>query len=183
MHEKKLSILRDIFFPIGIVICTSVLVTLFRYEIVNFAYYGYLGVFVSSIAANSTVFLPAPSSAIVFAFASVYSPFWVAIIGGLGAASGELIGYFAGYSGRRAVEATEFGLKVQKWFSKYSLPTVFVLAFLPLPIFDLVGVLAGSTQMNVFYFTFSVIVGKVLKMFVYAYLGAGIIPVIDQWIF
>ena len=181
-EPKRLSVLRDIFLPIGIMVGVTLLVTFFDDEIRSVAAFGYPGIFIACFAANSTVFLPAPSSAIVFAFASIYIPIWVAIIGGLGAAGGELVGYLAGYSGRRAVESTAIGAKVQTWFNKHAILTVFTLAFLPLPFFDIVGLLAGASKMRLSVFLPVVSVGKVLKMIVYAVLGANLIPVLTPYI-
>ncbi|QRN82804.1 VTT domain-containing protein [Chloroflexota bacterium] len=175
-ERKRLLIFRDLILPIGIMVGATLLVTLYRDEIKGLATFGYSGIFIACLAANATVFLPAPSSAIVFAFASIYSPLWVALVGGLGAACGELVGYFGGLSGHRLVESTAIGLKVQKWFSKHAVLTVFVLAFLPIPIFDLAGVLAGASKMKLSVFLPVVSVGKVLKMVIYALLGANIIP-------
>ena len=172
----QLSTFRDILIPIGILIVITLLVTLYQEEIRALAYYGYLGMFVACVAANATVFLPAPSTAVVFTFASVYPPFWVAVVGGIGATTGELFGYLAGYFGRRVIEATAIGPKVQAWFSERGAWAVGLLAFLPLPIFDVVGVMAGSSRMNVVAFVALVAMGKVLKMLIYAYLGAGLIP-------
>jgi len=174
--KQSLKFFRDIFLPIGIIIGVTLLVTHYRDEVTAFAEYGYLGVFAACFAANATVFLPAPSSAIVFAFASIYSPLWVAVAGGLGAAGGELLGYAAGYSGRRAIEATAIGKRIEAWFSKNAVLTVFILALLPLPLFDIVGILAGSSKMKLGLFLPAVIAGKILKMTVYAILGANLIP-------
>ena len=160
----------------------TVAITIYRKEIVGFANYGYIGVFAACFAANSTVFLPAPSSIIVFTFASVYSPFWVAVIGGLGAALGEIVGYIAGYSGRQAVDTSNRGLQLKIWLEKYGVLAVFIFAFLPLPLFDLLGVLAGATKMNFIRFILPTIAGKILKMFFYAYAGAGLILMLTPYI-
>jgi len=160
----------------------TLIVTIYRRKIADFATYGYVGIFMACIAANSTVFLPAPSTAIVFTFASVYSPFWVAIAGGLGAASGEIVGYIAGYSGRQAVDASHRGQQLRSWLEKYGMPAVFVFAFLPLPLFDILGVTAGALKMNIVRFMVPTVLGKILKMLVYAYAGAGILPYIAPYL-
>jgi membrane protein YqaA with SNARE-associated domain len=108
------------------------------------------------------------SSAIVFTFASVYSPFWVAIAGGLGATIGELVGYIAGVSGRRVVEASSRRKQLRNGLNKYGMLTVFVLAFLPLPLFDLIGVMAGALRMHLLQFIVPAMAGKSLKMLIYA---------------
>jgi uncharacterized membrane protein YdjX (TVP38/TMEM64 family) len=167
---------------LAVIVGLTVIVTLYREELVKLAYYGYIGVFVACIAANSTVFLPAPSSAIVFAFAHVYSPFGVAVAGGLGAAIGELVGYAAGISGRSIVEASKRGQRLQKWLNNHSILAVFILAFLPLPLFDLVGVVAGASRMRFSRFLVPTVAGKLLKMLIYAYVGAGVLPFIEPYV-
>lgn len=157
-------------------------VTVYRKELGELPSYGYIGVFIACFAANSTVFLPAPSTAIVFAFASVYSPFWVAVVGGLGAATGEMFGYAAGYSGRQAVDTSHRGQQLKSWLDKHGMLGVFVIAFLPLPLFDILGVIAGASKMNLARFAFPTIAGKILKMLLYAYAGAGLLPQIAPYL-
>lgn len=167
---------------LGFAIGLTIAVTIYRDELMGLASYSYVGIFFACVAANSSVFLPAPSSAIVLTFAHVYSPFWVAVAGGLGATAGELVGYLAGHSGRRMVETTERGHQLHTWMTKHGLLTIFVLAFLPLPLFDLVGVVAGALQMQLLRFLAPTVAGKLLKMLVYAYIGAGLLPMLEPYI-
>lgn len=168
--------------PLVMAIILTILVTIYRNELLAFANYGYLGIFVACVAANSTVLLPAPSSAIVFTFGSVYPPLLVAVAGGLGAAVGELIGYFAGFSGRRLIDQSAKAQRLKRWVSRYGELTIIVFAFLPLPLFDLVGGIAGALRMSLFRFLLPTILGKVLKMMIYAYAGAGLLPLIEPLI-
>ena len=160
----------------------TIAVTVFRDELAQLATYGYLGVLIACFAANSTVFLPAPSSAIVFISASIYSPFWVAVIGGLGSSVGEVMGYWAGYSGRRIIQNTDREIRIQRYVDHYGIWAVLVFAFLPLPLFDLVGVVAGASQMSLVTFLVPCLVGKTAKMFLYAYVGAGLLPLIVPYV-
>jgi len=48
-----------------------------------------------------------------------------------------------------------------------------VLAALPMPVFDLAGVMAGAMKMRVSHFLTIVISGKVIKHIVVAMVGAG----------
>ena len=159
-----------------IAVVVVVVSTIWREQLIQYASYGYVGIFVACIAANSTMFLPAPSSAVVFVMASVYSPFFVAIVGGLGAAGGEMVGYMAGYSGRRLFQDNAQDTRIRRYMDRYGVLAIFVFAFLPLPLFDLVGVAAGISRFPLIRFLVPCIMGKVLKMFMYAYAGAGILP-------
>lgn len=162
--------------------CITVLITVYRNELLKLGHFGYVGIFFSCFIANSTVFLPAPSSSIVFTLSSVYSPFWVAIVGGLGAVFGEQVGYVAGITGRKIVAHDEQGRKVKSYIETYGMLAVFIFAFLPLPIFDLVGVAAGAMRMNFYRFFFPCLLGKIFKMLIYAYAGAGLLPMISPLI-
>lgn len=159
-----------------------IFVTLFRQPLLEGARFGYLGIAVACAAANATVLLPAPSSAIVFAFGAVYEPFWVALAGGIGATVGELMGYLLGISGRGLVEQRPFGQRVQTWMARNGFVTVLVFAFLPLPLFDLVGLAAGIARMNVLIFLGATFIGKFLKMLLYACAGAGLIPLLEPFL-
>lgn len=168
--------------PLLFAVALSVVVIIYREELRGLAAYGYVGIFIACIAANSTVFLPAPSSAIVLTFAHVYTPFWVAVSGGLGATIGELVGYVAGLSGRRIIDTGQARSKVQTWMVTYGMVAIFILAFLPLPLFDLVGVAAGVTRMPLLRFLLPTVAGKLLKMLVYAYVGAGLLPLLESYV-
>ncbi len=163
-------------------IALIIAVTIFREPLLALTQFGYVGIAIACAAANATVLLPAPSSAIVFAFGAVYEPFWVALAGGIGAAVGELLGYLLGISGRQLIEPREFGERVQTWMARNGILTVLVFAFLPLPLFDLVGLAAGIARMNFFLFLGATFIGKFLKMLMYAYAGAGLIPLLEPFL-
>jgi membrane protein YqaA with SNARE-associated domain len=176
---KRLYEVISTIVPIGVAVLVTIIITIYHDELANYATYGYLGIFVACVAANSTVLLPAPSSGIVFAFGNVYPPFWVAVAGGLGATTGELVGYFAGWSGRRIVDRSEKAQRVKEWVKRYGELTIFIFAFLPLPLFDLVGGISGALRLNLFRFLIPTILGKILKMMTYAYAGAGLLPLLE----
>lgn len=70
--------------------------------------YGLFGVFIASIIANATIFLPLPMAIIVFAIASLSNDIvFVVILGlvaGLGSAIGEMTGYLLGLLGISTAE-------------------------------------------------------------------------------
>ena len=164
------------------IVFVTILITRNRDILQNYSQYGYLGIFLACFAANSTVFLPAPSATIVFTFSAVYTPFWVAVFGALGATLGETTGYLAGFSGRRLVISSEKGLKVKDYLDKYKLLAVLIFAFLPLPIFDLVGITAGASKIDFIGFLLACALGKTLKMMIYAFTGAGLLPLLQPLI-
>ena len=137
--------------------------------------YGYLGVFIISVLANATIIVPAPGFIIVMGMAVKFNPLLVATIAGLGATIGELSGYIAGFSGQGIIENQLRYEKVVKWMEKNGPLTITILAFIPNPLFDVAGMIAGAFRMPVLKFLFFALIGKLLKMILVAYLGAGIL--------
>jgi membrane protein DedA with SNARE-associated domain len=136
------------------------------------ARYGYPGIFLLSILANATIILPAPGLAIVFTFGGVFSPLGVGLAAGLGAAIGELSGYLAGMSGQAIIDNPKLYERFEGYMRKYGGLTITVLAFLPLPVFDLAGVAAGALKMPVHKFLLYCAAGKIPKMILVALAGA-----------
>lgn len=158
------------------VIAISIYIFSIRDQAAELARYGYPGIFLLSILANATVLLPAPGVLFVFAMGAVFHPFWVAIAAGLGAALGELSGYLAGFSGQAVVENRPTYTRLQTFMRDHrrlSYLIILVLAFIPNPLFDLAGVIAGTLRMPVSHFLFLCAIGKTIKMLMFAYLGAS----------
>ena len=143
-----------------------------RAQAAKFAVYGYPGIFLISILANATILLPAPGIAIVFAMGGVFNPFMVGLAAGAGAAIGELSGYMAGFSGQAIAEHTKIYERIQDWMQKYGMLTIFVLAAIPNPFFDLAGMAAGTLKMPLYKFLLACLLGKIIKMWIFAYAGA-----------
>ena len=149
-----------------VIVAMTVLVTVYRTELLKLGQWGYLGIVLSCFFANSTLFLPAPSSVIVFSLSSVYIPFWVALAGTIGAVLGEHVGYLAGIAGRKTIERNDQGERIKNNLEKFGGLAIFVFAFLPLPLFDLVGVASGAMKINYFRFLVACFLGKLLKMLI-----------------
>jgi len=130
-----------------------------------------------------SVLLPAPSSIIVFTFSSIYSPMLVALLGALGSTLGESTGYLAGFSGRHLFFPSEDNYKKLDLLKNFSLFTIFLFAFAPLPIFDFVGVTSGGLKINFFSFLLACFLGKLLKMMVYAFAGYSLLPLMKPYFF
>lgn len=155
-------------FVVGI----TVLIYIYRDRAEELGRFGYPGIFVLSILANATIVLPAPGLAIVFSFGGVFSPIGVGLAAGAGATLGELSGYLAGFSGQAVIENRKLYDRLEGWMRRYGPATITVLAFLPLPFFDLAGVAAGALKMPVQNFLLWCLLGKVPKMLLIAYLGS-----------
>ncbi|MBX3053749.1 MAG: VTT domain-containing protein [Caldilineaceae bacterium] len=140
----------------------------------SFGRWGYLSVFVISLLSSATVLVPAPGLAVVFAMGAALDPVTLGIIAGIGSGLGELSGYIAGASGRGLILRNKGIHSRLHWFTtRYTYPALFVLAILPLPVFDLAGVMAGALKMRVSHFLTVVISGKIIKHVLVAMVGAG----------
>lgn len=131
---------------------------------------GYIGLFVACFLTNATVFLPASGIAFTISASTVLNPLFCTIIGGVGTACGELISYYCGRVGKHVVENTPLFSRIQTYVQKYGVLTVWLFAFLPLPLFDLVGVTAGAGKMPLPKYIIPCMIGKVMKMMVYVFL-------------
>jgi membrane protein YqaA with SNARE-associated domain len=136
--------------------------------------YGYPGIFLLSLAANATIIVPAPAILVVFAMGAHLSPVWLGLAAGSGAAIGELSGYLAGYSGQAIIADRPTYERLAAWMQRYGNLTVFLLALIPNPIFDLGGIAAGALRMPVWRFLFFCWLGKVPRMMAVAWVGAGL---------
>lgn len=161
------------------VIAISVYIFMIRDQAAKFAEYGYPGIFLISILANATLLLPAPGVAIVFAMGGVFNPFMVGIVAAAGSTIGELSGYMAGFSGQVLAERTKIYERIEHWMEHYGMLTIFFLAAVPNPFFDLGGMAAGALKMPIHKFLLSCLLGKIIKMWIFAYAGAYSI----NWLF
>lgn len=152
--------------------------TLFVYSIRDRAdilqRYGYPGIFLLSVLANATIILPAPGLAFVYGAGTLasLSPLGVGLAAGLGATLGELSGYMAGFSGQAVIENRALYERLVNGMRRYGVVAIVVLAFLPLPIFDLAGVAAGALRLPVSRFLIYCALGKIPKMILVALAGA-----------
>lgn len=155
---------------LALAILTIVLVTN-RDRIQTLQAYGYPGIFLLSILSNATILVPVPGVVFTSAMGAIFNPLFVSIAAGTGAAIGELSGYLAGFSGQAIVEKSARYEKVAQWMTKYGDITILVLAFIPNPLFDLAGLLAGILKMPLWKFLVFCMIGKILKMMLFAYTG------------
>jgi membrane protein YqaA with SNARE-associated domain len=100
--KRRLTILRIL--VLVSVIALIVVLFLFRNQVKKLENYGYVGIFLISIAANATIIIPLPGVAFTTAMGAIFNPIGVAVAAGLGAAVGELSGYLAGFSGQGVME-------------------------------------------------------------------------------
>jgi membrane protein YqaA with SNARE-associated domain len=166
-------------FVVGVTISLFV----FRDRFANIRVVGYPVLFLLGVVTNATLILPLPGVALASVMGAnpSFNPLWVAVVLGLGSAVGELTGYLAGYSGQVVVEKAGWYHRIQEWMSRYGSATIFALAFIPNPLFDVAGFSAGVHRIPVLRFLFFCSLGKILKMLLFAYGGAGIVRLLPGW--
>ena len=151
---------------------------------------GYVGVFVANLASTVTVFIPVPGltalgQVLILDQGEVLNPVLVGIAGGCGMALGEITAYVAGvYGGQMAAGHTLPGPRwtarlveraisvIDRLMDHYGMLTLFVLAAIPNPVFEIAGITAGAVRMPFGRFMGAVFVGKVTRGIIIAFLGA-----------
>jgi uncharacterized membrane protein YdjX (TVP38/TMEM64 family) len=170
--KRRLTILR-IFALVGVV-AFIVALFLFRDQVKKLEEYGYVGIFLISIAANATIIIPLPGVAFTTAMGAIFNPIGVAVAAGLGAAIGELSGYLAGFSGQGVMERAALYARLTDWMKQHqnlAYVMIVALAFIPNPLFDLAGMASGALKLPLWKFLLACAIGKILKMLMFAYAG------------
>ena len=130
---------------------------------------GYLGVAMTALLASGSMVLPVPALATVCAASAFLVPLYVGLVAGGAETVGELTGYFLGYSGRGVVGEGRVSQWLGTWMRRRGWLLLFLLAFLPNPVFDLAGVTAGALRYPLERFLAVVLAGKLLKFVGFAY--------------
>jgi membrane protein YqaA with SNARE-associated domain len=173
MNDKHRLTLFRILIILGVVALMLALF-LFRNQVKKLENYGYVGIFLISIAANATVIIPLPGVAFTTAMGAIFNPLGVALAAGLGAALGELTGYATGFSGQAVIERVSLYERLTNWMKAHqnlAYVMIAVLAFIPNPLFDLAGMASGALKLPLWKFLIACAIGKILKMLMFAYAG------------
>lgn len=160
---------------------------LFREEIQAMGAAGYVGVLISCAISNLSILLPTSSTIIVLSAASVLNPLLCVLMGGIGTAIGEQASYLCGRLGSSGFGNTGDGnqrvnSRVLGWISKNEFLTVFLFAFVPLPVFDVVGIASGARRMSWLKYTAAAVLGKTLKFLLAVVLVYRLLPLAADWL-
>ena len=126
--------------------------------------YTYLGAFVIGLIFNATVVLPTGGAILLAALGANMSfpgPIFVGLLGGTGAALGEVVAYVAGRSGRSLLARGELYHRVERWVKRWGGLTVFLGSVFPF-VFDLVGIAAGAMRYKFWKFLLYCWLGRML---------------------
>lgn len=151
-----------------------------RKTLTNYAQYGLLGIFLVNLLASASVVFPIPGAASVFVGGAVWNPLLVGLASGIGASLGEVMGYLVGFGGRGLVLPdnikNKWWVTFQKIFHTHGFVTILIIAMIPLPIFDYVGILAGSMGYSIYKYYLATLIGRSIRNYIFALAGAKILP-------
>jgi membrane protein YqaA with SNARE-associated domain len=156
---------------IGVSVVLTVVLLLLPIDYEALGSYGYLGVFLATLLPSATVVFPSPTIVAAVIAGSFLNPVLAGLTAGLGATIGELSGYLMGYGGSALAEQSPHYERVRRAVDRFGLLTIFVLAFIPNPLFDLAGIAAGTTRMPVWRFQLACFLGKSLRFILLSYAG------------
>ena len=163
-------------FIFGVSILVILLAVIFRDRLSELEQLGLLGIMLINFLASATIFLPAPAIATVVAGGALYSPLSVALSSSFGAATGDVVGFLLGHSGKNLFykkHHTTF-LVVKDLFHTFGGILIFLVAFIPNPFFDVVGILAGFVHYPLMRFFALILVGRLIRNFLLASFGSAL---------
>jgi len=175
--DRYLQLASLLFVIILVVVVVWQRHTISEFALVMARYWGlkYLAIFIISMTASATLVIPIPGLALTSLIGAVsagpWDPLWVGVASGIGASIGESTGYLLGYSGRMAIPDTRNYERVVGWMSKWGSLTIFILALIPNPLFDLAGIAAGMLKYPLWKFLLIGALGRLPKHILFAYLG------------
>lgn len=139
----------------------------------QFEAYGYAGASFIAMLSSATIIIPAPGWALIIAMGRTLDPVLLGIVAGVGSGIGELTGYLAGAGGERIWDRKKINVynRHKEQLKKSAPLTIFILAAIPNPIFDIAGIASGAMRIPVWKFLVPCILGKIIKCIVFAYLG------------
>ena len=168
---NKKNFLKILALAIAVII--TFIIFLFKDKLSSLTHYGYVGIFLLSVLGNATIILPMPVILTAFVGGGLFNPIIVGLIAAFGATIGELTGYLAGFGGSTLIEKNKIFIQIEKWMQKYGLLTVFILAIIPNPFFDIAGIIAGAMHLPLPLFFLVTFLGKAIKFLIISHLGSG----------
>lgn len=156
-----------------LVVAISVGLFLYRDRVAELGYYGYPGAFLVGLVSNASVILPLPGIVVLFALGAALNPVLIGLTGATGGIIGEMTGFMAGYSGREMVQREGRAyIRAENWMRRWGGWAVFAFAAVPLPVFDVAGVVAGVLRYPIWKFLLIGWVGKSIKYIFLVLAGA-----------
>lgn len=139
---------------------------------------GLLGLFLINFVSSATFFVSGPAFLTVIAGGNLYSPVLVALIASFGAGLGDMVGFLFGLSGRHlAKKKLEKYPKIkflEKHFHQHAALIILVMAIIPNPFFDAIGMLAGVLNYSPIRFFAIILLGRFLRYWLLAQFGSSL---------
>ena len=158
-NERRLKALSIVF-----VLTLIIAVILFGDRLPHYQSIGYVGVFVLSFVSSASIMIPMPGIAAVCAGPSLgLFPLWIIILASIAEAIGELSGYLVGFSGKSFAENNRFYPRIERWTQRRGWIALFAASSIPNPLFDLIGIAAGTLKYPIWRFLAAVLGGKLIK--------------------
>jgi membrane protein DedA with SNARE-associated domain len=148
---------------IAVMALVAVVLVQFRDSLMETGGWGYAGVFLAELGNTVVILVPTPAHAYTFAMGAALNPWALGLIGGTGAALGELTGYYLGLKSRRVVAGGRLYERMRSLTARWTGVALFTFATLPVP-FDVAGFWAGSLKYPAHKFILYVLVGKTIKV-------------------
>ena len=127
---------------------------------------GYPAVWFLSFIGAASIFVPVPGLAAVCVAATPafgLNPLAIGVLAGSAEALGEMTGYMAGLSGKSVVQRHWLYERVHGLLLRRGGLILFLLSVVPNPLFDIVGIAAGTISYPIRKFLFYVFVAKSIK--------------------
>ncbi len=179
--RKKLKWLKAILLLIGmlalsagIALLLNELQDLFKISLQRYDWLAFILLFLVSMLSSATIFVPAPGIAFLLAASIVWNPLLVALTAGSGDAIGEMTSYWAGYEENKIMLVDEKLSGYQTavlWMNKYGVWAIFAVAFVPVILFDLIGLAAGALKVRWWKFLIATMAGKLIRSILIAYIA------------
>lgn len=174
-HAKIVSVIS-----ILVALLIAVLALVYRSKIAELNQLGYVGLMLLAFIGNATIIFPIPGLLSAFIGGGIFHPVLVGVFGAVGAALGELTGYFAGYGGNAVIRDNEKFKKIEKHLHKHGAVGICVLASIPNPFFDMVGIAAGISRLPIATFLIATFIGQFIKYTLFSYLGLGSVGLLSN---
>ena len=137
---------------------------------------GLIGLFIVNFVSSATFFVSAPAFLTIITGGNLYSPILVAGVASFGAGLGDMIGFLFGHSGRRLAKIKLEKYKavrfLEKHFHRHGALIIFIMAIIPNPLFDAIGILAGVVNYPALKFFAIMLVGRFLRYWLLAQFGS-----------
>ncbi|MFC1967015.1 YqaA family protein, partial [Chloroflexota bacterium] len=159
-------------FSLLFTLAICVIIICYRDSIEGIGNYGYIGAFLVALLSCATIVVPVPGLIVVFTLGAVLDPLIVGLVSGVGGTIGELTGYLLGYGGRIAVENASLYQRMESLMKRWGALTLFVLALIPNPLFDIAGAAAGALRFPLWKFLIFGGTGRTTKYIAFSFAGA-----------